>query len=265
MPPKHATKKAPERRPPTVETHTVQTALYLRVSTEEQSKEGFGLDVQLRRCEAQAIVKGWDVAPEHIYRDEGLSGTLEASERPGLRALLAAVHAGQVGAVIVLALDRLGRKARIILAVVDEITEAGCNLVSCKESLDSTTPAGRFVLTMFAALAQLERDNIVERTSSGRDERGKLDGEKGGRMPFGYIRTERGPAIDREAAAVVKTIFRLKRKGASHRAIIAVLGETPAPGGHRWHPSTISTILANEAAYRGGRRGDSQIRWPTIL
>jgi site-specific DNA recombinase len=238
----------------------------VRVSTEEQAKEGFGLDVQLRRCEAQAIVKGWEVDSAHVYRDEGLSGTLEASERPGLRALLAAVHAGQVNAVIILALDRLGRKSRIILSVVDEITDAGAELVSCKESLDTTTPAGRFVLSIFAALAQLERDNIVERTTAGRDERGRSDGERGGRLPYGYVRTDRGITIEREAAAVVKQIFKLKRtKKLSLRKIIEQLGEAPSPRGGAWHPSSVAEILRNEEAYRGGRRGESDARWPILL
>lgn len=259
-------KSAADRRPVSVKEETVHVGIYLRVSTEEQAKEGFGLDVQLRRCEAQAIVKGWEFSPDHVYRDEGLSGTLEASERPGLRALLAAVHAGEVTAVIILALDRLGRKSRIILSVVDEITDAGAELVSCKESLDTTTPAGRFVLSIFAALAQLERDNIVERTTGGRNERGKRDGERGGRLPFGYMRTDRGIAIDREAAAVVRQIFRLKRvRKLSLRKIIAQLGDTPSPRGGTWHPSSVSEILGNESAYRGGLRGESAARWPVIL
>jgi site-specific DNA recombinase len=75
------------------------------------------------------------------------------------------------------ALDRLGRKTRIILDLVDQVVEASCELVSCKESLGTNTPAGRFVLTILAVLAQFERGNIVERTSSGRNARGRRDGE----------------------------------------------------------------------------------------
>src|SRR5687767_10154749 len=123
--------KAPTAAP------TVVAAIYLRVSTEEQAREGFGLAAQLTRTQAQAIVKGWEMQPAHIYRDEGISGTLPPEERPGLAALLAAVAAGEVTAVIVLGLDRLGRKAKLVLDIVDQITDAGAELVSCKESLDT--------------------------------------------------------------------------------------------------------------------------------
>lgn len=76
-----------------------------------------------------------------------------------------------------------------------ELNELGVELVSCKESLDTSSPAGRFVLTMFAALAQLERDNIVQRTTDGRNQRGRIDGERGGRVPMEYKRVfENGKA-----------------------------------------------------------------------
>lgn len=245
---------------------TIRAGVYLRVSTEEQASEGYGLDVQRRRCRAMAEVKGWSVARE--FADEGLSGTVDERGRPALAALLVAVEAKEIDAVIILALDRLGRKARIILNLVDRITEAGAELVSCKESLDTTTPAGRFVLTIFAALAQLERDNIVERTTGGRDERGKRDGEKGGRLPYGYKRTEHGISIDRERAAIVRAIFRdRERKHHGSQAIAATLNARGllGPRGGQWYASSILEILKNAAAYRGGPRGESPIPWPRIL
>jgi site-specific DNA recombinase len=211
-----------------------------------------------------ATVKGWQVEPIHIYADEGLSGTKDASGRPALAALLAAVEIGNVDAVIVLSLDRLGRMTGIILDLVERITDTGAQLVSCKESLDTSTPAGRFVLTIFAALAQLERDNIVERTSGGRNARGKKDGEKGGRLPFRYIRTEEGITVDPDRAALVKSIFRRRDAGATLRAIAADL-PTPGPRGGAWYPSSVAEVLQNEGAYRGGVRGASAVCWPAIL
>lgn len=245
----------------------VVAGIYVRVSTEEQVKEGFGLDAQLTRTNAQAIVKGWEVAPQHLYRDEGISGTLPPEERPGLAALLAAVDSGEITAVIVLGLDRLGRKAKLVLDIVDQITDAGAELVSCKESLDTTTPAGRFVLTIFAALAQLERDNIVERTTSGREERGKKDGEKGGRLPYGYKRTASGIKVDQQLAPIVRRIDRDDNRGMSQTRIAAALNDAGilGPRGGRWYASSVGAILKNRAAYRGGKRGASQARWPTIL
>lgn len=223
---------------------------------------GYGLTVQAQRCQAMAIVKDWPVV--ETYADEGISGTKDAADRPGLAALLQAVQAGEVDAVIVLALDRLGRKTRIVLDLIEQLTAAGVVLVSCKESLDTTTPQGQFVVTMFAALAQLERDTIVERTTAGRNERGKRDGDKGGRVPYGYVRTDAGIIVDPEAASAVRWIFDRHGAGWSLRAIAhELLG--PSPRGGQWHASSIATILQNRDAYQGGQRGESPVEWPAIL
>ncbi len=251
--------------------HTIiRAAIYIRVSTEEQAKDGYGLVVQEERCRAMAMVKGWQVEAQHIYRDEGISGMKDTTGRPGLAAMLDAAQAGQVDAIIVLALERLGRKTNIILDLVERITAAGVEVVSCKESLDTTTPAGRFVLGIFAGLAQLERDTIVERTTSGRNARGRRDGEKGGRVPFGYRRNMTTEAVEVEpsTAPIVHRIFGLRSSGATMRAIASELAASAAQtpqGGGSWRPSSVKAILDNEAAYRGGTRNDSPTVWPRIL
>lgn len=255
MPPRPIAPAAPQAA-------ITRVAIYLRVSTDEQALTGFGLTVQRERCRAMATVKDWPIAAE--FADEGISGTKESTERPGLAALLRAAEQGTIDAVIILALDRLGRKTRIVLDLVEQLSAAGVALISCKESLDTTTPQGQFVLTMFAALAQLERDTIVERTTAGRNARGARDGERGGRVPFGYVRTPDGPVVAPEAALVVRQIFAWKQRGDSLRTIAAQL-DGPGPRGSAWHASSVATVLANEAAYRGGPRGASAVCWPVIL
>jgi site-specific DNA recombinase len=140
----------------------------------------------------------------------------------------------------------------------------GVTVISCKEQLDTSTPQGQFVLTMFAALAQLERDTIVERTTDGRNKRGKIDGEKGGRLPFGYTRLPAEIVIDEHAAAIVRRIFALRSQGLTLVKIAEQL-DTPSPRGATWWASGVREILLNEAAYRGGARGDSAVCWPAIL
>lgn len=249
---------------------TTQAAIYLRVSTDEQVT-GYGLEVQLAKCEALATVKGW--VPACVFADEGISGTKGEAARPGLAAMLEAVDRGEVTAVIVYALDRLARSTRLVLEYVDRFTQRGAAIVSCKESLDTSTPAGQFVLTMFAALAQLERDTIVARTTDGRNERGRRDGERGGRVPMGYRRIMGAAgatgeiAIDPDAAAVVCAIFQRRAAGATLAAIADDLNAAGAstPRGGRWHGSSVREVLLNEADYRGGRRGESGVCWPAVL
>lgn len=243
---------------------TVKPAIYLRVSTTEQALEGYGLAAQRAKCAAMVTVKGWPAAVE--FADEGISGTKDETKRPGLAALLAAVEAGTVNAVIVAGLDRVGRSTSLVLRMVERLEAGGADLVSCKESLDTSTPSGRFALTLFAGLAQLDRENIVERTTAGRDERGKIDGEKGGRLPLGYRRSE-GVEIDQEAAAIVKRIFGRRSDGATLTAIAIELNDDQVQPRHgaKWYASTVREVLQNEDNYRGGRRGESNQTWPAIL
>jgi site-specific DNA recombinase len=196
-----------------------------------------------------------------------VSGTLGPKQRPALARLLADVQAGKVTVVIVAALDRLGRSTRIILDLVDAITEAGAELISCRESLDTTTPTGKFVLTLFAALAQLDRDQIVKRTTDGRNARGQRDGEKGGNLPLGYLRADGRLVVDPAAAAVVRRVFTL-RALFSLNSIAGTFnseGVSTPHGGKVWYASTVRQILLNEPMYRGGKRGGSSASWPVIL
>ena len=244
---------------------SLRVAIYLRVSTEEQAKSGLGLEAQERRCRAMATVKGW---PEPtLYRDDGISGTKDTRRRPGLAALMGALGRGEMDAVIIHSLDRLGRRTRLILELVDEMNRCGVSLVSCKESLDTTTPTGQFVLTLFAALAQLERDTIAQRTRDALDAHGLRDGEKGGRLPYGYIRVDTGVRVDRSAAYVVRTIFRLRQQGRSLRQIADALDRDGhvTEHGKSWHHSSVAEVLRHEDAYRGGLRGASALRWPAVL
>lgn len=242
----------------------VRAAIYLRVSTDEQVT-GYGLDVQRERCKAQIVAKGWEYVGE--YADEGISGTKDETGRPALASLLQAMDDSLIDTVVVLALDRLGRKTKIVLELVDKFAARGVALVSCKESLDTSTPQGQFVLTMFAALAQLERDTIVERTTAGRNARGKVDGEKGGRLPLGYVReVEVVIAVDPEWSPIVRYVFELRNQDKTLRQIADRLSAVrPLRGGQKWYASTVRSVLQNEHAYRGGQRGESEAYWPAIL
>ena len=239
-------------------------ANYLRVSTEEQSANGFGLDAQRSRCNGMADAKAWAVVGEFI---DDISGTLPVSERPGFSALLQAIVDGNVNVVIVAQLDRLGRTQRIVLDTIDILADLECDIVSCKETFDTSTSVGRFVLRMFASLAELDRDNIVQRTTDGRNARGSIDGERGGALPIGYIRTDNGPAIVESEAEIVRTIFELRQAGDNLKDIADNLNaqQKKTKRGSTWYASTVNYILKNEDKYRGGNRWESDHLWPVIL
>lgn len=240
----------------------MKAAIYLRVSREEQV-EKFGLEVQRDQCEAMAKAKGWEVAA--TFSDEGLSGTLDVTERPGLLALVRAAEAGLIDAVIVAALDRLGRQTRIVLGVAELLASMNVELISCRESLDTSTPAGEFVLTMFAGLAQLEKDTIRQRTIAGMAksvESGNIQ-TAGSVAPYGYdVEARNGSrtlVINDSETAIVQHLF---REYAAGKVTINGLAQwltrrgvpKPSKGNchratttrKRWSVGTVASILSNE-------------------
>jgi site-specific DNA recombinase len=249
----------------------VKAGIYLRVSTEEQADSGYGIEDQRIKCTAMATVKGWSIVKE--YNDAGISGTKDATKRPGLAALLADAKAGVIDVVITLSFNRLGRKAKIVLDLASQLAQYDTQLVSCKENLDTTTPTGKFTLLMFAGLAELERDQTAERTEAGLTVCGNNNGYKGGKMPYGYTYlgtpTNESYAIEvnPEETTIVQRIFSLKDSGVSLRKITAILNTeaTPAPRGDKWHLTTVALIVNNREIYRGAERYASGQTWPIIL
>ena len=247
-----------------------KAAIYVRVSTEDQAVEGYGLDVQLEQC--QQYAKAFGLTIVHTFTDAGISGTKPASERPALAAAIQAAQAGEYNILIVPAIDRLARRAALLLNIWDELEQSGVAIVAIKERIDTTTAAGRLSRTMFAGVAEFERDSIVARTTAGRDQRGKVDGEKGGRVPLGYLRNLDGTiSIDPDGAEIVRKIFSLKGQGLSLRNIADQLnaeGITTRRSSRysgKWHASSVKCVLDNEPDYRGGKRGESAIAWERII
>lgn len=232
----------------------VNIAAYVRVSTEEQAESGLGLDAQRSRCSAICQAKGW---PEPtFYVDEGISGVKSLDKRPALQRLMDDAQSGLVDVLVISSLDRLGRRLVIVLNLVEELCYHNqVALVSCKESFDTSTPQGTFVMHMFVAMAELERGMISQRTREALAEREKRDGEHGGGLPYGYMRT---PYVEEDpnTGPIVRKVFALRKKGLTLRAIGDAVDKA--------HTS-VAEILNNEAIYRGGKRGNSDTHWPVIL
>lgn len=139
---------------------------YVRVSTDDQTNEN-----QRRAIESRYNVSRW-------FEEEGVSGSIPASQRPAMRALLAYVREGDT--VVVVAIDRLGRNTIDVLTTVETLKAKGVSLVSMREGFDLATPAGEFMLTMLAAVAKLERENTKARQMAG-IERARAAGKNLGR------------------------------------------------------------------------------------
>ena len=124
---------------------------YIRVSSREQQEHR-----QIIAMEARGI------PAERIYLEK-LSG--KDTKRPVLQKLMNAVKAGDT--VVVESISRFARNARDLLDLVEKLTKKGVEFISLKENINTTTPTGRFMLTVFAAVAELEREHILERQAEG--------------------------------------------------------------------------------------------------
>ena len=156
-----------------------RAALYLRVSTVDQHPESQVYD--LRQLAQQ---RGFEIVRE--YTDK-VSGT--KAKRPGLDQLLAHARRGQFDVVVVWAGDRIARSTRHYLEVLDELNHLGVEFVSFRENIDTGGPLGRAIVVIIGAIAELERNLIVERVRAGM-RRARLEGRRIGRAPL---------EVDREA------------------------------------------------------------------
>ena len=158
---------------------------YVRVSTDEQAREGSSLAAQRERITAWCAAMSFDLV--RIHRDEGESGAKPPHRRPGLSRALRAVQSNDVDGLIVVRLDRLSRNVPDTLALVDESQKQGWRLASVTEQLDTGTPAGRFVVTVLAALAEMERGRLSERVTETAAHITRQGGVVSGKVPFGYF------------------------------------------------------------------------------
>lgn len=182
----------------------LRAALYARVSTLEQAREGYSIEGQQERLQAFAVSK--DYIAYKPYVDPGYSGG--NTDRPALKAMIRDIKAGLIDVVVVYKLDRLSRRQKDTLHLIEDVLlPHGVHFVSVSESLDTATPYGRAMIGILSAFAQLEREQIRERTILGRTDRAKSGLWHGGggpaRMITGYDYDD-GLLVknDYEAAAV---------------------------------------------------------------
>jgi DNA invertase Pin-like site-specific DNA recombinase len=140
-----------------VTVRALRAALYCRVSTTGQTSEN-----QLLALRAFAEARGWTVTE---FVDSGVSGAKE--KRPALDAMLAAVRARKVDLVAAVKLDRLARSVHHLVAMVREFEALGVDLIVLDQSIDTTTPSGRLLFHVLAAISEFERDLIRDRVLAG--------------------------------------------------------------------------------------------------
>lgn len=203
----------------------IRVALYPRVSSQEQASEGYSIGEQIERLTKYCEAMNWEIYK--IYTDPGYSGG--NTDRPGLQAMLKDVRDGKVKKVVVYKLDRLSRSQKdTMLLIEDEFLAHGVDFVSMSENFDTSTPFGRAMIGILAVFAQLERENIKERTMIGKEARAK-EGKWGGgsSKPIGYTYNASKDLleIDEYEAMQIREAVDLFLKGTPLRTIETIFHE----------------------------------------
>ena len=221
---------------------------YVRVSTEEQAREGVSLGAQVERVKAYCVLQGLELVD--VISEEGVSASKALASRPGGARLISALPTKRVGHVVALKLDRLFRDAADALTQTKVWDAAGValHLIDMGGATVNTASAmGRFFLSMLAGFAELERNLIAERTSTALQFK-KSRRQVYGPIPFGYTRDGDTLTSSLAEQEIVMRIQIGRAEGKSLRTIAAELnaaGIVPKRGGRRWYASTVASVSGN--------------------
>ena len=232
----------------------MKVAVYVRVSTEEQAREGYSISAQKERLTAYCMSQGWEIV--NFYVDDGYSA--KNMDRPELKRMLKHIQEGIIECVLVYRLDRLTRSVLDLYKLLELFEKHNCKFKSATEVYDTTTAMGRMFITIVAALAQWERENLGERVRMGMQEKARQGKWVPNQAPYGYdIDLENDKlTINAFEASVVRRIFDLYLSGMGTSKIAATLNQEGIKTKNNaiWRSFSIRYILRNPL-YAG------KIRW----
>lgn len=231
-----------------------RACVYTRVSTDAQGEgDKVSLPEQERMAKAYIESKGWSYI--RTYEDNGYTG--RNTDRPALQQMLSDIKNGEINAIVIYKLDRLSRKQRDTLFIIEDILlKHNVDLASLNETLDTSTPWGRAMIGVLSSFNQLESENIAMRTAMGRYATAREGGYAGGKPPLGYKAVNGQLVIVPEEAEIVRLVFALRAEG---KTLMGITDELNQRGyrtkkGNEFKHSAVQTILKNESTYRGNYR-----------
>ena len=264
----------------------MRVAVYARVSSEEQTERGTienQIEFATKYCDLHQLeIVEW-------YKDDGITGTIPLEQRTEGKRLEEDAKKKIFDLLLIYRLDRLGRSARIILNAVYELEQCSVKIRSMTEPFDTGDPNGRFLLTVLAGVADLERETLLERMWYGANRAARAGKWLGGIVPYGYrvnndgfldISNDPLSGMDMSEADVIRLIYRLIADQASTTFKVAdylnALGIPPSytrdgrqiKRGKRkvntagiWRPGRIRNMIVN-TTYKGihyyGRRTNKE-------
>jgi len=201
-----------------------RVALYMRVSTLDQHPE-----TQLHDLEQMAAQRGYTVVQQYTDRISGAK-----ARRPGLDAMMRDARRGRFDVVLVWASDRIARSVKHFLEILDELNRINIEFVSYREQIDTGGPLGRAVVVIIGAIAELERNLIIERVRAGM-RRARLEGRHIGRRP---LELDRDAMLrDRQSGRSLGQLAQTYHVSRTTVARVLANSDSPVPKGSSQQPS----------------------------
>ena len=232
--------------------------LYLRVSTEDQAREGFSLPEQKERLETFCKFKGYEIVD--YYEDAGISAKT-GNYRPGFERLKKDIKSKRINTIIALKLDRITRSIFDWEKLMTFLDENDAYIDCVNDEVNTTNANGKMVSRLLMSVSQNEIERTSERTKiglAGAIKQGHLPSQ----APLGYKHENKKLVIDYSTKDVVVRIFELYYNGKSYQTISNILNEEQVLGKTNWRDSTITAILENEV-YKGDFVHGKRTKHPT--
>jgi site-specific DNA recombinase len=215
---------------------------YCRVSTEEQTK---GTSLKHQQSKIKAYCKLMDMVLRDTIIDDGYTG--RNLKRPGIQKLLKMVEKNEVDSIVVLRLDRIFRNTLDCLTSIKDWESKGVSFVSISESVDTSSPMGRFFLKILSSLAELESEMIGQRIKESLNHL-KENGRVYGPLAYGWKRKGKKLVEDPEEQKVIRKVLMLDSEKKTKREIADHLNEAGyrTKKGRRWDWQSVNSILDRE-------------------
>jgi Site-specific recombinases, DNA invertase Pin homologs len=227
-----------------VENKILKAGIYTRVSTLEQSREGFSLQEQQEKLKEFCKFKGYEIYK--IYEDAGISA--KTDNRPAFKELMSDVKGRQINVIVAFKMDRLTRSVYDIEKLMKTVNDYECDIDCFADDSNTRTTNGRMVLRIMTSVSQNEIEKCSERTKLGLV--GAIrSGHIPSHTPLGFNRDNKKLVIDNTTKDIVKRVFDLYSLGYSHQKISNTFNKENVLN-KTWYDSTISKILSNEL-YKG--------------
>ena len=232
--------------------------LYIRVSTEDQAREGFSLPEQEKRLRAMCEYKGYEIYK--LYKDAGISAKT-GNYRPAFEELLQDIRDKKCNTIVVLKLDRLTRSVYDMEGIMKFLDENNAYLDCANEEINTTNSSGKMVARLLTTVSQNEIERTSERTKVGLAGAIK-EGHIPARAPLGYKHIDKKLVPDPLTKDIVIRIYNLYFEGKSYYNIATIFNEEELLGKTNWKDTGILRIISNEV-YKGDYVHGKRTNHPT--